>query len=234
MSPWHRRLVNALPVLRRLILRTESAIDDLVRQFARSLPAGARLLDAGAGEGQHRRHFSHCRYIGVDLAVGEAAWDYSGLDACADLARLPFPDRSFAAALNAVVLEHVPEPAQVLAELARVLEPGGRLLLVAPQEWCVHQAPYDFYRYTRYGLEHLLARAGFADLRIEPLGGFFTLLGRRFLDAILYFQGGWRWLLFLPAAILFGPWGLLLPYLDFLDIRKDATLCYACLAQKRF
>jgi SAM-dependent methyltransferase len=233
MIPWHRRLADGWPALRQLTLRTETAIDDRVGRFARSLPAGARLLDAGAGESRHRHRFSHCRYIGVDLAVGEPAWDYSRLDACADLAHLPFRDRCFAAALNTVVLEHVPEPAQVLAELARVLEPGGRLLLVAPQEWCVHQAPYDFYRYTRYGLEHLLTRAGFAEVRIEPLGGFFTLLGRRFLDAILFFQGGWRWLLFLPAAFLFGPAGVLLPYLDFLDTRKDSTLCYACLAQKR-
>ena len=231
--PWYRRLLERWPALRRVALRTETVIDDRVGDFARSLPADTRLLDAGAGEGQHRRHFAHCRYIGVDLAVGEAAWDYSRLDALADLARLPFPDSCFAAAINIVVLEHVAEPSQVLAELARVLQSGGRLLLVAPQEWCVHQAPHDYYRYTRYGLEHLLTRAGFCRLRIEPLGGFFTLLGRRLLDAILYFQGGWRWLLFLPAAVLLAPIGLLLPWLDFLDARKDSTLCYACLAQKQ-
>ncbi len=233
-KPWHRRLIARLPgAFRRAALRIEAAVDDRVAGFAQSLPPATRVLDAGAGEGHHARHFAHCRYVGVDLAVGEAAWDYSRLDALADLALLPFPDRSFAAAINVVVLEHVPEPGRVVAELARVLQPRGRLLLIAPQEWCVHQAPHDYYRYTRYGLEHLLTAAGFQQLHIEPLGGFFTLLGRRLLDAILYFQGGWRWLLFVPAALLCGPPGLVLPWLDFLDTRKDSTLCYSCLALRQ-
>ena len=188
-GPWHRRLLEAVPeILRRAILRVEAAIEDGVSAFAASLPSGARVLDAGAGEGRYAHYFAHCKYIGVDLAVGESAWDYSGLDARADLARLPFRDASFAAALNLVTLEHVSDPARVLGELARILQPGGRLLLVAPQQWCVHQAPHDYYRYTRYGLQHLLAAAGFRQVRIEPLGGFFTLLGRSLLDALLYFQ----------------------------------------------
>jgi SAM-dependent methyltransferase len=233
VRPWHRSLAARMPrSLRRAVLRVEAEIEDRVREFARSLPAAARVLDAGSGEGQHAEHFAHCRYIGVDLAVGEASWDYSRLDARADLARLPFPDRCFAAALNIVVLEHVPDPAGVLAELARVLQPGGRLLLVAPQEWCVHQAPHDYYRYTRYGLELLARAAGFRSIRIEPIGGFFTLLGRRLLDSILYFQGGWRWILFLPVALAAGPTGLVLPWLDFLDGNKDATLAYTCLAER--
>jgi len=231
---WHRRCLDRLPAgLRRLILRVEAAIDDGVREFAGSLPAGARLLDAGAGEGRYAPHFAHCRYTAVDLAVGDVAWDYSRLDARADLARLPFPDAAFAAAISIVVLEHVPEPARVLTELARVLGPGGRLLLVVPQEWGVHQAPHDYYRYTRFGVERLLVSAGLVPRRTDPLGGFFTLLGRRLLDSILFFQGGWRWLLFLPAALAAGPLGLVVPWLDFLDARKDTTLGYICLAEKR-
>lgn len=230
---WHRRLVTLSPGwLRRRVLRFEAVIEDRVRLFGQSLPPGTRVLDAGAGEGQCARHFSHCRYVGVDLAVGDAAWDYSHLDARADLARLPFAEGSFGAALNIVVLEHTREPARVALELARVLEPGGSLLLVAPQEWGVHQAPHDYFRYTRHGLEWLLVEAGFDHLSIEPVGGFFTLLGRRLLDAVLYFQGGWRWLLFPVAAALAGPPGILLPWLDFLDPQKDSTLGYVCVARK--
>ncbi|HYM09883.1 MAG TPA: class I SAM-dependent methyltransferase [Bryobacterales bacterium] len=234
MKPaWHRRLADHLPAwLHRRLLRFEAAIDDEVRRFARSLPPGARVLDAGAGEADDARYFSHCRYTGVDLGVGDAAWDYSQLDAVADLERLPFRDAAFAAAVNIVVLEHTKDPARVLAEIARVLAPGAPFLLIAPQEWGVHQAPHDYFRYTRHGLEWLLTQAGFGDLRIEPAGGFFTLLGRRLLDAVLYFQGGWRWLLFPFAAVLAGSAGLALPALDFLDRHKDTTLGYICLAKK--
>ncbi|MBI3698158.1 MAG: class I SAM-dependent methyltransferase [Acidobacteria bacterium] len=232
-APWHQRLAARLPGwVHRSVLRFEAAIEDEVARFARSLPSGTRVLDAGAGEGRYARHFAHCRYVGVDLAVGDQAWDYSRLDARADLARLPFPDRRFGAALNIVVLEHTHEPGRVLAEIARVLEPGAPLLLIAPQEWGVHQAPYDYYRYTRHGLEWLLAQAGFAGLRIEPVGGFFTLLGRRLLDAVLYFQGGWRWVLFPFVAALAGPPGVVLPLLDFLDREKNSTLGYLCTARK--
>jgi len=231
--PWHRRLAAWLPPpLRRMLLRFEGAIEVRVRQLALSLPAGAKTLDAGAGEGRYARLFAHCCYIGVDLGVGDLGWDYSRLDARADLERLPFRDACFAAALNVTVLEHVREPARVLAEIARVLRPGAPFLLIAPQEWEVHQAPHDYFRYTRYGLEWLLRQAGFVEVQIEPGGGFFTLLGRRLLDSVLFFQGGWRWMLFPLAAAVAGPAGVLLPYLDFLDREKRTTLGYLCLAKK--
>ena len=86
-------MVNRLPRwVRRLILRFEAMIEDRVADFARSLPAGTRVLDAGAGECRHAREFSHCRYVAVDLAVGDADWDYSRLDGVADLARLQLSD----------------------------------------------------------------------------------------------------------------------------------------------
>src|SRR5450755_239859 len=66
--------------LRRHILHFESEIEDAVSAFARALPAGSRVLDAGSGEGQYRHHFGRQRYCGVDLAVGNASWDYSKVD----------------------------------------------------------------------------------------------------------------------------------------------------------
>ena len=218
-------------LLRRL-LTVETAIEAAVRDMAASLPDQARVLDAGAGEGRYSQHFVKQRYTGVDLAVGDAAWDYSGIDALGDLARLPFPDATFDAALNIVTLEHVPEPLAVLQELARVLRPGGRLLIVVPQQWEVHQAPHDYYRYTRYGLAWLLGRAGFDASGIQPIGGFFTLLARRLVATLNYCQGGAKWLLFPFAAAAAGPLALILPSLDFLDSSKDFTLAYRCVARK--
>lgn len=218
--------------LRRHILHFEGAIEEAVGQFAASLPSDTRVLDAGAGEGQYAGSFRRHRYCGVDLGIGDAAWNYSDLDAVADLSQLPFRDRCFGACLNVVTLEHVREPARVLTELGRVLAPGGRLLLVVPHEWEVHQAPHDYFRYTRHGIEYLLRQAGFVAFDIRPAGGYFRLLARRLLNGLQFFTGGARWLLFAPAVLFLAPAALLLPALDFLDRERNFTLGYICVARK--
>ncbi len=227
-----RVLTRAPRFLRRWALHFECAIEDAVARFARELPENARVLDAGAGEGQYRGAFRAHRYTGVDLAVGDARWNYSRLDALADLNALPFAAATFDAALNVVTLEHLTDPALALAEIGRVLKPGGRLLLVAPLEWEEHQQPHDFFRYTRYGLELLLTRAGFGGLEMVPAGGYFRLLSRRLLNGLQFFMKGPRWILFPPMAVIFVPLSLVLPAFEPLDSQRHFTLGYLCTARK--
>lgn len=214
--------------LRRYVMHFESSMEDAVAAFGASLPVGARLLDAGAGEGKYKPYFANQRYCGVDLGVGDAGWDYTRLDVVGDLASLPFTAGTFEGSLSAVTLEHVRDPARVLSELARVLTPGGRLLLIVPLEWEEHQQPRDYFRYTRHGLEYLLQQAGFAELSIQPVGGFFRLLSRRLLNALQFFPGPLLWV----AAVFFVPPALVLPWFEPLDRRKNFTLGYICVARK--
>ncbi len=216
------------PFLRNYILFFETLIERTAARFAAGLPDGARVLDAGAGEGKYAGFFKRHHYCGVDLAVGEAKWNYGGLDAIADLLALPFADACFDACLNIVTLEHVREPAGVLREIARTLKRGGVLLLVVPQDWEVHQAPHDYYRFTRYGVQYLLENAGFTNIDIQPGGGFFRLLGHRLLNGLQFFPP----LLFLPAALFLVPPALVLPLFDFLDRDRKFTLGYICTASK--
>ena len=233
-SASYTALAYRLPkLLRRHILHFEVEIADAVAALANSLPAGVRILDAGAGEGQYAHYFGRQQYCGVDLAVGDAAWDYTRLDVLADLTALPFRDGAFHAAINVVTLEHLPEPGRALAEIARTLEPGGLLLLAAPHEWEVHQAPHDYFRYTRYGLRYLLEKAGFEPVEIRAAGGYFRLVARRLLNGLQFFTGGVRWLGFVPAAILLVPPALIPPFLDALDRERNFTAGYICKARKR-
>jgi SAM-dependent methyltransferase len=218
--------------LKRHVLHFEVEIEDAVAAFARELKPGARVLDAGAGEGQYAPHFARQRYCGVDLGVGDAAWDYTRLHVVADLTALPFAGRAFDAVLHIVTLEHLREPQRALREMARTLAPGGGLLIAVPHEWEVHQAPHDYFRYTRYGLAYLLEQAGFEVCEMRAAGGYFRLLARRLLNGLQFFTGGARWLLFLPAAVLLAPPALVLPWLDFLDGERNFTAGYVCIARK--
>ena len=218
--------------LSRHVLHFEAAIEAAVAGFAAALPPGARILDAGAGEARHARYFARQRYCGVDLAVGDCTWNYARLDAVADLTSLPFAAGCFDAAINIVTLEHVRQPESALREIARTLAPAAPLLAIVPHEWEVHQAPHDYFRYTRHGMQYLLECAGLVEIEIRPVGGYFRLLARRLLNGLQFFTGGVRWLGFVPAALLLVPPALLIPYLDFLDRDRNFTLGYICTARK--
>jgi SAM-dependent methyltransferase len=149
-------------------------IDRFVEEVASGLPPGSTVLDAGAGEGRYRHLFSHCRFVTVDLTVGDPAWDYSSLDHVAPLHDMPFPDGHFDAVLCTQVLEHVELPRQSVIEMHRVLRPGGRLYLTVPMAQSEHQAPHDHFRYTSYGIKMLCRAAGFRSIDVEPFGGLFS------------------------------------------------------------
>jgi len=210
------------------VMHFEASIEEAVEQFAASLKKDARLLDAGAGEGNYKYYFGAQRYCGLDLGVGDRQWNYSQLDVVGDLSALPFRDATFDACLNVVTLEHVKDPPRVIREIARTLAPGGRFLLIVPFEWEEHQQPHDYYRFTRYSLAYLLEQAGLEAVSIQPVGGFFRMLSRRMIYALQFFPGP---LMFL-AAIFFVPPALLLPLLEPLDRRQNFTLGYICSARK--
>lgn len=164
-------------------------ITRFVRETARSLPPGTAVLDAGAGECVYKRFFSHCDYRSVDFAVGDAAWNYGNLDYVAPLDDLPMPEGSFDAVLCTQVLEHLERPRESVRELYRVLKPGGRLFLTAPMSHNEHQEPYDFFRYTSYGLRSICAEAGFRRIELFPFGGMFTRWAYELPRALQVFPG---------------------------------------------
>ncbi len=241
--------------LRRLLIRIlprawwdridleNAGIREFVRIAAEQIAAGSRVLDAGAGQGLYKEYFQHARYVGVDFGCGEDQWDYSGLDIIGRLENLPFKDSVFDAILCTQVLEHVPEPEMVLRELNRVTQPGGKLYLTAPQGFGEHQAPYDYFRFTRYGLRHILEKSGWTVISIEPRGGFFRYIAVMTMWIYIYFfpksRPKWLKLLLAPLQLLVAI-GLIVigvpvvQALDGLDHEKCITLGYAveCIRDK--
>lgn len=146
-------------------------ITNYVKEISIRISSGSSILDAGAGESVYKKFFNHCDYKAIDLAVGESRWNYENLDYIGPLDDMPIDSETFDAVLCTQVLEHLEWPRESVQEMHRVLKPGGVLYLTVPMAQNEHQAPYDFFRYTSYGLKSLLEKAGFTEIKIKPFGG---------------------------------------------------------------
>jgi len=219
------------------------SLKKFIEKISKEIPKGTLLLDAGCGWSQYRDQFQKTTYMGTDISV----FNGQGPDFISDLHHIPVKEGVFDAALNTQVLEHVKDPKQVLSEIQRVLKQGGRLYLTAAQGWSVHEAPYDFYRYTSFGLKHLLKESGFKVDYIRPRGGYFWFIGRWLfmLPHMIYSSRLYaptrnpikKMLKFCGRIALEIPFCYIIPYLCFyldgLDEKRDTTLGYECRATKR-
>ena len=121
------------------------------------------VLDVGCAEGKPKAFLpSEASYIGLDYYSTATDWYKTRPDVFGDAQALPFADNSIDHALLLDVIEHIPEPDRSLAELYRILKPGGSLTLQVPFLYPLHDDPLDFHRWTRHGLRRAAARHGFS------------------------------------------------------------------------
>ena len=151
------------------------------QRAAASLSNDARVLDAGAGDCPYRSYFSHAHYESTDLCHVEK--NYSCISYICDLKNIPIKSDCYDLVFCSQTLEHVPEPKEVVDELFRVLKPNGQLWLTAPLFFAEHEIPFDYYRYTRYGLKYLIQDAGYKVESIEWLEGYFGTLAYQLREA---------------------------------------------------
>jgi SAM-dependent methyltransferase len=118
-------------------------------------------LDVGCGQKPYKHLFQSSKYIGIE--VEQEGHDHANedVDFFYDGKRIPFDDNHFDSAITSQVLEHVFEPDAFLREICRVLKPQGTLLLTVPFVWDEHEQPYDYARYSSFGLKYLLEKNGF-------------------------------------------------------------------------
>ncbi|MGD9001085.1 MAG: class I SAM-dependent methyltransferase [Anaerolineae bacterium] len=95
------------------------------------------------------------------------------------------PDESYDSALSLEVLEHVQDPWQAAGEIHRILRPGGILIVSVPHLSRLHEEPHDYFRFTVYGLQHLLETTGFEVVEIHRKGGLVSFLGHQVSTLLL-------------------------------------------------
>jgi SAM-dependent methyltransferase len=142
------------------------------------------LLDVGCGIKPYQSIFSVASYVGLDID-SENTRRRGAADFFYDGTVFPFRDESFDSILCNQVLEHVFNPDEFLAEVRRVLKPGGYLLLTVPFVWDEHEQPLDYARYSSFGLHSLLKKAGFNVLEHKKLGADASIIFQ-LINAYLY------------------------------------------------
>ncbi|MFH2139893.1 MAG: class I SAM-dependent methyltransferase [Pseudomonadota bacterium] len=166
-----------------------SCLRDVLTELAPHM--SGRLLDVGCGSKPYRALFEVDEYVGLDID-NEASRKRGVADHYYDGGEFPFPTASFDVVLCNQVLEHVFNPDDFMGEISRTLRPGGLLLLSVPFVWDEHEQPFDYARYSSFGLRALLEKQGFRILQHHKLGADASTLFQ-LANAYLYkVSQGWR------------------------------------------
>ena len=194
------------------------------------------VYDLGCGEMPYREWFMQYAdaYVGVDWS---STLHPLKADIVADL-NSPLPIKSDVAdtVISFSVLEHLHSPQTMLDEAYRVMKNGGYFMAQIPWQWWVHEAPFDYFRYTPYGIKYLLQEAGFEDIQVKSQGGFFSMMTLKINYFSLRLIGGPPLLRWCIRTALTIPWYILqklAPYLDNLDRNWALEApCYFIIARK--
>lgn len=146
-------------------------------RFVQAHGSSGRTLDIGAQNGPYAAWFPN--RIALDIRRG------LGVQVLSDAQAIGLTGGVFDVVLCTEVLEHLPEPQRAIDEMFRVLRPGGTLLLTTRFLFPIHDAPHDYFRFTKYGLRHLLRNFDILELQEETdsVGTIAVLLQRLGMQA---------------------------------------------------
>lgn len=129
---------------------------------------GDSVVDVGCGDRRHEPLFTRS---GASYAGFDGPWNPAA-DVAGDASALPIPDAAYDVVVCTQVLEHLPRPAAAVAELRRIVRPGGRVLVSTHGTSVFHPCPLDLWRWTAPGLEMLfLDSADWSSVTVAPAQG---------------------------------------------------------------
>jgi SAM-dependent methyltransferase len=146
---------------------------------------GGDILDLGCGSKPYESLFTNASsYLGIDTEVSGHDHSRSKADLYYDGKTIPFPDNRFDAVVSFEVFEHVFHIDELLCEVKRVLKPGGHVLMTVPFAWDEHEIPYDFARYTSFGIRHVLERNKIEVVEVKKTTTYFLAICQMFIAYI--------------------------------------------------
>ena len=146
--------------------------------------SAGKLLDIGCGNKPYEKMFEGkiSEYIGCDIVQSDAM----KVDVICEATAIPLIDQSFDTVFSTQTIEHVADHLQLLREAWRLLKPGGYLIVSGPLYWPLHEEPYDFFRFTKYGFKYVLEKAGFEMVEIKENGGTWSVTGQTIIHSFRY------------------------------------------------
>ena len=122
-----------------------------------------KTLDVGCGSKPYQSLYGSSEYIGLEYDTPENR-SIKNADFFYDGTIFPFEDDSFDSAVLNQVFEHVFNPDNFLDEVSRILKKDGKLFLTIPFAWDEHEQPFDYARYSSFGIKSILEKHGFEIL----------------------------------------------------------------------
>jgi ubiquinone/menaquinone biosynthesis C-methylase UbiE len=208
--------INSIKFYGRLLLDFQTLT--IYKYIKRHIPSmQGKLLDVGCGNSPFKFLVNNktCQYIGIDIA-GADNFDYKNAGIITfDGENIPFDDESFDNILCTEVIEHIPNPEKIIAEMHRVLKPNGFCIITLPWSARVHFAPYDFCRYTPYKLAFLFQQFKKVDIqnRGTDINTIVSKMIVLFFGNLISWNFGLKDIVLLPFKIIF-----LLLFAPFLSI----------------
>ena len=205
-------LLNRISLQLRRLLNNEYQRSEWIQRQLQLLPPGSRILDAGCGRQPYRAFCRHLAYYAQDfgryemdekesLTAAKRPYVYGRIDYTGNIWEIDEQDAFFDAILCTEVFEHIPYPNRALAEFARLLKGGGRLILTVPSNALRHMDPFFYYSgFTDRFLTLALAETGFHDVNIVPEGSYHAWLMVEEARTMRH-EGFFAWLALWPAFI---------------------------------
>jgi SAM-dependent methyltransferase len=156
-----------------------------IKKYAYHL--NGKMLDFGCGSKPYKKLFKVKEYIGVDVIYKGHSHEKEPIDIYYDGKILPFKNEAFDSLFSSEVFEHIFDLDLILSELRRVLKKEGSALFTVPFVWDEHEKPYDFGRYSSFGITYLLEKHGFQILSIEKSTKFLETIFQLF-NLYLYYK----------------------------------------------
>ena len=200
-----------------------------------------KILDVGCGTKPYENLFTNCHYAGTDVEGAGHDDNLKKVDKFYDGKDIPFGDGEFDVIICTEVLEHSEYPEALAKEMHRVLKKDGILFVTIPFVWNEHAIPFDFRRYTTFGLQKLFKESSFTIEEIEPTSGIFGTIGQLlsdFLFGILFntirIKGYHKRFIFqkIFSLIICFPIQVISLTLDYIFNKKGVALGYSVIAKK--